>query len=93
MASRPGADPLTAGEVVARLLERPAWQKDAACRGVGSGVFFVARGGDLRPAKALCAACPVTSACTDYAADTEAEGGIWGGVSAAQARRAHPLAS
>ena len=50
-------------ELVAALLARPPWHREAACRGVGAPVFFIERGGDIRPAKALCSVCPVTAQC------------------------------
>ncbi len=65
---------------------RPAWFTQAACRGVGPEVFYVERGADVRPAKALCAACPVIDACRSYAAANHVDGGIWAGVTATKIR-------
>ena len=84
MRSRPGDSPPTVADVLVDLIRRPAWQADAACRGVGTDVFWIERGGDNRHAKALCAACPVVRPCRDYAADIGAMGGIWAGVTAAK---------
>jgi hypothetical protein len=57
---------------------RPSWWTDAACRGVGSAAFFLDRGGDTRPALALCAGCPVIAECA--AAGAAEEFGIWAGT-------------
>jgi WhiB family redox-sensing transcriptional regulator len=80
MQSRPGDEPPTVASILADILRRPAWQADAACRGVGPDVFWTGRGGDNKPAKALCALCPVVGECRDYAAEIGAEGGVWAGV-------------
>lgn len=78
----PGHDLETVQDRISALLRRPAWQARAACRGADPATFFLDKGGDPRPAKALCAACEVSAECLSYAAETGAEGGIWGGVSA-----------
>jgi hypothetical protein len=70
---------------LAQLLRRPAWHAQAACRGMGTSLFFVDRGGDPNPAKAICATCPVTAECAEASAD---EQGIWAGVAASRQARA-----
>jgi hypothetical protein len=55
------------------LLARPAWHERAACRGVGTDVFYVERGGSTDPAKALCDGCTVWAECL-AAATTTASG-------------------
>jgi WhiB family redox-sensing transcriptional regulator len=72
------------------LLNRPAWQRRAACRGVGPNVFFPKRGGTGREARAICAGCPVTEECLSFALDDEDNVGIWAGTSAPQRRRLDP---
>lgn len=63
------------------LFQRPAWMERGACRAASTAVFFLERGGNPRPAKALCAGCVVRSDCLGYAlADPELTG-IWGGTS------------
>ncbi len=57
---------------------RPAWHREAACRGAGTSLFFVELGGDVKPAKLLCAECPVSIECHAFALETEAAG-IWAG--------------
>ena len=74
---QPGADVYDALEQFMAMIERPAWQERAACRGMGTEMFFAERGQDVRPAKAICAGCTVTEACGSAAQ----EFGIWAGVS------------
>lgn len=60
---------------------RPDWQAEAACRGMGTDIFFSERG-DSRPvaaAKAICATCPVADECLQWAIDTGCRVGIFGG--------------
>lgn len=86
----PGHEVETASDRLAALLRRPAWQKQAACRGVGTDVFWPARGGDTSAAKALCARCPVIAQCHAYAVATDASqaaSGIWAGTPARQIPR------
>ncbi len=70
-------------------LGRPTWHADGACRRPEhSGVnFFPQRGEDARPAKAVCAACPVRTDCLDQALSTGEKHGIWGGLSERERRR------
>jgi WhiB family redox-sensing transcriptional regulator len=60
------------------------WMRDALCREHPEVSFFVERGEDVRPAKALCSACLVRGECIAYAAAQGFEFGIWGGLSARQ---------
>jgi hypothetical protein len=57
------------------LLQRPAWQTQAACRGMGTSIFFPERddNGDisLDPAREVCGRCEVVSECLDYALEAE----------------------
>ena len=87
MRQRPGVEVETVADVLAQLLRRPAWQAQAACRGQGAAVFFPDRGGSTAAAKALCATCEVVAECQDYALETDAEAGIWGGMGARALRR------
>ena len=66
---------------------RPAWQRRAACRGqladaATSGVdWFPAKGESAEAAKAVCAGCPVSVECLDYAVGQGATDGVWAGTS------------
>jgi WhiB family redox-sensing transcriptional regulator len=73
------------------------WRRDAACRKLGSSLFFAPD--DERPpakrhreaaAKAVCARCPVRMPCVLYALTTHQPYGVWGGL--AEDDRHQPLA-
>jgi WhiB family redox-sensing transcriptional regulator len=76
---------------LAELFDRPAWMRDGLCRepAYADVDFFLERGGDSRPAKALCARCLVQPECLAYALDRPMwdDSGIWGGTSARERRR------
>lgn len=69
------------------LVARPRFMKDAACREHPETVFFIDRGGDTRPAKAVCAGCLVRAECLAYALEEHIAFGIWGGMSERERRR------
>jgi WhiB family transcriptional regulator, redox-sensing transcriptional regulator len=67
--------------------DRRTWRRDAACRNLGSSLFFAPD--DERPpakrhreaaAKAVCARCPVRMPCALYALATRQPHGVWGGL-------------
>jgi WhiB family redox-sensing transcriptional regulator len=71
---------------------RPAWTRQAACRGWSTSLWFPDRGeaDNGRTAKRICSSCPVRAECL---ADADVYGdnttaGIWGGLSGPQRRRA-----
>lgn len=86
----PGHDIETAADLFASLVQRPPWMAEAACRGRGDEIdFFPGQGGDPRPAKALCATCPVSVDCAAYAAEMVGPvAGIWAGATASGRRKA-----
>jgi WhiB family transcriptional regulator, redox-sensing transcriptional regulator len=63
----------------------PTWRDDAACRGADPELFFpdgkdrFARG-QVKTAKLICRACPVTGLCLSWALTSGQEAGIWGGL-------------
>lgn len=63
------------------------WTARGACRGVGAAQFFTERGEATRPAKAVCATCPVTAECLDYALRNKEKFGVWGGTSERERRK------
>jgi len=67
------------------------WMIHAACAGTHRDVFFPENGAHVRPAKALCARCPVRDACLEYALNDPAlhivGTGVWGGTTPPQRRR------
>ena len=67
------------------------WRMRASCRSVDPDLFFpVGTTGlaveQIDAAKAVCAACPVTSACLEYALSTNQDSGVWGGTSEEERR-------
>lgn len=71
---------------------RPSWQARGACAG-GEKVhlFFIERGGDSRPAKALCDGCSVLNACHDYAMADPGLRGFWAGTSERDRQRSRAV--
>lgn len=64
------------------------WQLDGACRGADSVLFFhpdgergLARARRQEAAKAVCARCPVITACLHHALSVHEPYGVWGGMS------------
>ena len=57
-----------------------SWRTQAACAGLDHLFFLEVHQGNARPAKAICAVCPVRQTCLDYAITTHAYFGIWGGM-------------
>jgi WhiB family redox-sensing transcriptional regulator len=72
------------------------WKLDAACAEVGGDFWFPEAGGSTAEAKLVCARCPATAACLEYALAIGARHGVWGGKSErerrALARTSAPLA-
>lgn len=63
------------------------WVDEALCTEVDIGdLFFVEKGGSTRPAKRICAGCPVREECLDYALEHDEAFGVWGGLSARERR-------
>lgn len=56
------------------------WIKDAACRGIGTDMFYLERGDwhKIGAARELCASCKVREQCAEYGAYERY--GIWGGM-------------
>ena len=60
------------------------WAEKGACRGMDQAIFFPSPGprkaADLKPAKAICARCPVRAVCLAYALSLPFPAyGVWGG--------------
>ena len=71
-------------------MDRIDWVEDALCAQVDPEIFFPeqAQLAHAKPAKSICANCPVTSQCLDYGMDMQF--GVYGGLTAterAQLRR------
>jgi len=63
------------------------WRTEAACRDSDVEIFFPATEEGAGPAKAVCATCPVRSACLEWALATRQQEGVWGGLSESERRR------
>lgn len=63
------------------------WREDAACRDLDTAVFFADSDEDSVTAKAVCASCPVRTACLNFALVTHQDDGVWGGLTGAERRR------
>lgn len=83
MESAPPEFPTTLEE----LLHRPEWQQWAACRGRGTDLFFVEKGGFYAAAKELCDVCPVDRECRQFAMADEELRGFWAGTTPNERKR------
>ena len=63
------------------LPQRPSWQQEASCRGMGPDLFYSHLPADIAQAVAICAECPVTVQCAAYRAEHDDIHGTWGRVS------------
>lgn len=65
------------------------WREEAACLDVVDEVSFFPDAEDLAGiarAKAICAACPVSSECLTWAIETNQGEGVWGGHTSKERR-------
>ena len=73
---------------MARRILADTWQRDAACRGPASSLFYPPAAAETRPeresresrAKAICSGCPVQAPCLTVALETREPHGVWGGL-------------
>ena len=68
------------------------WRDAAACRSVEPDLFFpIGTTGTalhhIAAAKAVCATCPVSSECLEFALETNQDSGVWGGTSEEERRQ------
>ena len=59
---------------------RDTWRQAAACRNGPSADFYPETEAEARPAKRICAACPVRQLCLDTALRNGERYGVWGGL-------------
>jgi WhiB family redox-sensing transcriptional regulator len=69
------------------LVADTQWMEAGVCSQVDPELFFPAKGDPTRPAKSICAGCPIRQRCLDYALDNEIQWGIWGGMTLRERRR------
>ena len=62
-------------------MDTGTWKDDGLCAQVDPEVWFPDKGESTRPAKRICARCPVRVPCLDYALDHGIRHGVWGGLS------------
>lgn len=70
--------------------ERPDWMAQGRCSTGDAALldlFFPTRGAATKPAKQICARCPVLDQCREYALTEGIHHGIWGGMSERERRR------
>jgi len=60
---------------------------EAACKGTDTTVFFPVSETFAGGAKAICATCPVSEQCLEYAIQTRQPDGVWGGLTAVERHR------
>lgn len=70
------------GEVTA--VTHDDWGAQAVCASVDPEIVFLDKGGSPRPAKRVCARCPVAKECLRWALDTGQAHGVWGGLTTLQ---------
>lgn len=63
------------------------WQDYARCAEVDGEVFFPEKGGSIRAAKKICAACEVRTECLEDALAHDLRFGVWGGKSERERRK------
>lgn len=71
----------------ALLRWREPWMDDAECARVDPDAWFPEKGESPKPAKKICATCPVIQECREYALRNRERNGIWGGTSDADRRK------
>lgn len=64
-----------------------AWMQEGTCRLHPPDTFFPSDGVGVDRAKKICANCPVTAPCLEYALQHRIEHGVWGGHSERARRR------
>ena len=63
------------------------WMAEGKCKEVAPDVFFPNDGMGVLVAQRICAECPVSEACLEYALEHHIDHGVWGGASERERRR------
>jgi len=63
------------------------WMENGNCRHEPPTTFFPSDGVGVEHAKRICATCPVSEPCLEYALANRIDHGVWGGTSERQRRR------
>jgi WhiB family redox-sensing transcriptional regulator len=64
-----------------------AWMAFGNCRLYPPATFFPSDGVGVEKARKICAGCPVSGQCLEYALDHRIDHGVWGGCSERERRR------
>jgi WhiB family redox-sensing transcriptional regulator len=64
-----------------------AWMARGNCRLYPPATFFPSDGVGVDKARAICAGCPVSHECLEYALEHRIDHGVWGGCSERERRR------
>ena len=75
------------------LAVAPPQLPGALCAEIDPELWFPEKGQPNRPAKQVCASCPVRTACLQYALEHSERFGVWGGLSERERRRLLPRAA
>lgn len=62
------------------------WRDEGLCAQTDPGAFYPEKGHSPKPAKKVCAACPVRALCLEYALVHDERFGVWGGLSERERR-------
>jgi WhiB family transcriptional regulator, redox-sensing transcriptional regulator len=73
--------PRSGAELLDDLLSRPEWHARAACRGMGTDLFFPVDSVTLARATKICSGCGVREECGRFAIEHPSLKGIWAGTS------------
>jgi WhiB family transcriptional regulator, redox-sensing transcriptional regulator len=63
------------------------WMARGKCKEVAPDVFFPSDGMGVIVAQRICADCPVSGECLEYALENHIDHGVWGGASERERRR------
>lgn len=69
------------------LIASREWRDRAACRDEITDHFYPRRGEDLHIPRSICARCPITDECLEFALDAGEHFGVWGGTSERERRQ------
>jgi WhiB family redox-sensing transcriptional regulator len=68
-------------------MDDTVWMRHGSCRSYPPEAFFPSDGVGVDEAKAICAGCPVSALCLEYALEHRIDHGVWGGASERQRQR------
>jgi WhiB family redox-sensing transcriptional regulator len=63
------------------------WMARGKCKEVAPDIFFPNDGMGVLVAQRICAECPVSAPCLEYALEHHIDHGVWGGASERERRR------